>query len=482
MELIKNNSPFIHLMKSHNKYYLYSVNRNEVLQIDSETYNYIKIMTSIGKLAFYEKYNHNNCDTFASIIKLDNSGYLRLERPLIIEHPAFRYCESYLEGYINSLTLQVTQNCNLKCNYCPYSGEGILDRKHNKNNMTYATAKKAIDFFKEKSRYNDSVNISFYGGEPLIEYKLIRKCIEYCNSVLYDKNITYNITSNGTIMNSDILSMLSENNVILTISLDGPTKIHNANRRYATNGNGSYDDVYQTLAFIKSTFPEYYKKIQFNAVIEKDLNLNSLNDIQSYFTSDELVRDNKKNFALASDTRTSLSYAQSNEFRIKRNSVLFSNIMNIASNHQNLNDFNLYDIKGLRVFKNNLLCDKSELKSKCHHNGPCMPGYTRMIVDIYGNIRPCERVSETSACMIIGNIDDGFNYSQVRRLLNIGEITQETCKKCWAIRLCKICAEKADALENLSPKLKLERCRTQRKLIEDYLIQCYLLSKMNVEI
>lgn len=482
MKLSKEIPPFVHLMKSHDKYYLYSVNKNEIIEIDNETYKSLKIMMNIGKGAFYEKYNHSNCNVFDSVLNLDNKSYLQIERPQVIEHAALHFCESYLEGNINNLTLQVTQNCNLRCNYCPYSGDGVLDRKHNLRNMTYTTAQKAIDFFKEKSRYNDSVNISFYGGEPLIEYKLVKKCIDYCNSILYDKNITYNITSNGTIMNPDVLNMLIDNDVILTISLDGPNNIHNTNRRYASSGCGTYDDVHRTLQFIRETSPEYYKKIQFNAVVEKDINLNSLNDIQNYFTGEELVKENKKNFSLASDTRTSLAYAQSEDFRIKRHSVLVSNIINSTNNSQSSDDFNLYDIKGLKIFKNKLLCDKSELKNKCHHNGPCMPGYTRMIVDIYGNIRPCERVSETSPCMIIGNIDKGFNYPQIRRLLNIGEITQETCKNCWAIRLCKICAEKADALESLSPKLKLERCRIQRKLIVDYLIQCYLLSQMNIEL
>lgn len=109
-----------------------------------------------------------------------------------------------------------------------------------------------------------------------------------------------------------------------------------------------------------------------------------------------------------------------------------------------------------------------------------MPGRTRLIVDINGKLRPCEKVSEISTNFVIGTIDEGFDINQVKKLLNIGQITEEECKKCWAIRLCKICAEKADAVSELSPELKLERCSIIKSVTREKLIDIAYLKKMKV--
>ena len=104
----------------------------------------------------------------------------------------------------------------------------------------------------------------------------------------------------------------------------------------------------------------------------------------------------------------------------------------------------------------------------------------RSHLDINGKLRPCEKVSEISTNFVIGTIDEGFDINQVKKLLNIGQITEEECKKCWAIRLCKICAEKADAVSELSPELKLERCSIIKSVTREKLIDIAYLKKMKV--
>lgn len=72
-----------------------------------------------------------------------------------------------------------------------------MDRKHNNKNMDFLVAKNAIDFFKIKSRKSDEVHIAFYGGEPLLNFDLIEKCINYIKINFYDKIVKFNITTNG---------------------------------------------------------------------------------------------------------------------------------------------------------------------------------------------------------------------------------------------------------------------------------------------
>lgn len=81
---------------------------------------------------------------------------------------------SYLTSKLQSICLQVTQDCNLRCKYCAYS-ENYKNRVHNNKTMSIETAKKAVDFLIHNSSESDIVGISFYGGEPLLNFKLIRK-------------------------------------------------------------------------------------------------------------------------------------------------------------------------------------------------------------------------------------------------------------------------------------------------------------------
>lgn len=90
---------------------------------------------------------------------------------------------------------------------------------------------------------------------------------------------------------------------------------------------------------------------------------------------------------------------------------------------------------------------------------PCVPGLLRLFVDYKGNLFPCERVSESSEAMKIGDIHKGFDLVQVSRLLNVSTLSEENCKKYWAFRLCNQCTKKADdGSKYLSTDKKIEHC------------------------
>lgn len=117
---------------------------------------------------------------------------------------------------------------------------------------------------------------------------------------------------------------------------------------------------------------------------------------------------------------------------------------------------------------------KNPLKYKEHHQGPCVPGVRKLFVSIEGNFLPCEKVSEASNCMKIGNIYDGFNFERMEKILNIGKLTEEECIHCTSIRHCKMCAKDIDNIVELSADIKKQLCNRQKKSlrsqIEKYLI------------
>ena len=218
-------TPFVYIFNTASSYYLYDVNKSRLIKISQRISDLIK------------SGNYESDDDCKILIE---KGYLTSKdnENIIIEHPANQVVEQYLNSNVQQLILQVTQNCNLRCKYCVYSGS-YSNRVHNNKRMDISTALRAVDFFVEHSTMTNFANISFYGGEPLLEMNLIEKTVEYCEQVLKGKEIRYNITSNATLLNKEFVAFLQKYNFALNISLDGPRNIQNHSRVFADGEKGT---------------------------------------------------------------------------------------------------------------------------------------------------------------------------------------------------------------------------------------------------
>ena len=116
------------------------------------------------------------------------------------------------------------------------------------------------------------------------------------------------------------------------------------------------------------------------------------------------------------------------------------------------------------------------LPKKTHPSGPCIPGSHRLFMDVDGNFYPCEKVSESSKLMKIGNINTGFDLNNIKKLLNVGKLNENSCKHCWAIRFCGICACLVDDGEKgFSKEKKEEFCKRAKLSLEETLKNyCFL--------
>lgn len=147
-----NKKPFIKLFKSMNQYYVFDVNTNSIICINKEIYEELKETNSIDETKNKQ------------ILTLKKRGYLKENNEEIrVCHPALPMVEKYMEGNLKQLILQVTQNCNLRCKYCIYSGS-YINRTHTNKRMSFETAKKAVDFYFHHNFNKDTAVISFYGG------------------------------------------------------------------------------------------------------------------------------------------------------------------------------------------------------------------------------------------------------------------------------------------------------------------------------
>lgn len=162
--------------------------------------------------------------------------------------------------YLNSLCLNISQKCNLGCKYCfgdggNYGHESII--------MSKEIAQKCIDYwFNNIDKDKQNFNVTFFGGEPLINKDVFIYSVNYINELFKDKkcNINYIITTNGTIIDNEIISVLKDNKFDLSISIDGIRQIHDSNRPYAS-GNGSFDTIVNNIKQIKHEYDQISAQI-----------------------------------------------------------------------------------------------------------------------------------------------------------------------------------------------------------------------------
>lgn len=147
-----------------NNKYMYVRNINSIVRISEDEYKELKDV---------EKDGIQNSPVVEKYKKLG----VFINNPVkTIEHSATDTLEFQADYVCQHLMLQVTQQCNLRCEYCAYSGM-YDNRVHSNKRMDFALAKRAIDFFIKHGRESKRLTSGFYGGEPLLEFPLIKQCM-----------------------------------------------------------------------------------------------------------------------------------------------------------------------------------------------------------------------------------------------------------------------------------------------------------------
>ena len=466
------NLPFIHLMKTPMNNYAYDVNTNSFIELSDETYAYLETLLNSGDAEIPAP-----PDVAQSVDRLRQNGLLSSKHPLKIEHSQSQFLENLLNKSVNQMTLQLTQECNFRCAYCTYGASDFqFQREHSAKKMSLETAFKAVDFFVEHSVARSDSALSFYGGEPLLELELIKTIVDYAEKKFFGKSLSFPITTNGSLLTPDVAEYLSAHNFSITISLDGTSEIHDRSRKFAATGEGTFAHIMKNIGAMKKHHPKLFESTLFNVVIDPRYPCNNLH---SFFSDNHTFKDSQLINTSTIDDFFNIEKTMASDAYIREN------------NHHNFKTYlSLLDRyprdKVSIVAENNILTVYSKLKEDMATSvevsdvmapgGPCIPGAQRLFVNVDGGLYPCERVSETSEAMKIGNLNDGFDIDKAQKLLNIGQLTEDDCKNCWAIRHCYACAKHCDNNGHLCADVKLSHCEQIKKSIE-FEFKEYLLIK-----
>lgn len=452
-------------------FYFYETNRNEIVAINEQLYRYINAIMKNNEGEMYQLRN----EVIEQYHDLVTCGYLSPSRVKELKHFMTDNLELFMKRKVDGIILQVTQKCNLRCLYCVYSENSYhSQRSHSEKEMSFETAKKAVDFYFMHSMDTNQPNIGFYGGEPFLNMKLIKQVVDYAKKVFEGRNITFTITTNATLLNDDFIDYLAENKFNLMISLDGPKTIHDQNRIFATNRKGSYSTVIKNIRKLWERQPDFAQTVSINMVINPK---NNYEEINSLF-NDKYIRKMRCMHSIMEKDDNDMVY-YSDKYLEASIYNQFLGILSIAKR------FRKEKVKRMAIDEVENMQHEIQkirygvLSDKAAPGGPCIPGKMRLFVDYKGNLFPCERVNEKSTCMHLGSLDTGFNMSNIDSLLNIGKLTEDECKNCWAFTQCIICAKKVDKNGELSAEKKRKYCQESKKIVFSKIKNKVLLFELN---
>ncbi len=229
------------------------------------------------KAALLEKYaesatEEDVAELYEGLLELKNEGKLFAE-------DTFRDKAGVLKektaGVVKALCLHIAHTCNLNCAYCfasqgHYHGERSL--------MSFEVGKRALDFLVENSGTRRNLEVDFFGGEPLMNFQVVKDLVAYARSIEKEKNknFRFTLTTNGVLIDDDVIDFANRQMSNVVLSLDGRKEVHDR-FRVDHAGNGSFDTIvpkFQKLVearggknyYMRGTFthhnPDFLKDIE----------------------------------------------------------------------------------------------------------------------------------------------------------------------------------------------------------------------------
>jgi uncharacterized protein len=466
--------------RTEKNWYIYDRFSNSILKVEKIIVDLIEDIGVLSLKEIKEKhkiYNYEDIEKAAKEIEdmKQKNIFIKYEVPKLSitnENDPKGYLEKKLESSLTQLILNITEDCNLRCEYCIYSGSYIDKRTHNNlNDMPLNIAKRAVDFFLSRSQESLVRYISFYGGEPLLKFSLIKAVIEYARKL--DSNIRFSLSTNGTLLNEQIMEFMADKEIDIQISLDGPQAIHDKYRKLP-NGSGTFNMIKKNILNMKENFPRLYAKLSINSVIvPHDC---SLDDINFFFSNSELLENihfdkimmkpinpDKNKFYNKYSYREFLSDLYNKLFDIYKKDLLGSTMSEKSI---------LPKVLLERTIKRILFRPRKPFSAYLFYwpNGICIPGMRSLFVSSDGSFFPCEKFYDEND-LRIGDIYRGFYYGEILKLIeDYCALALTECKKCWAFRFCDDCFLSAREKQDFNILRKREFCNAKKLTIAFFLL------------
>ncbi len=322
---------------------------------------------------------------------------------------------------IQTLVMNLTNQCNLSCQYCYEFGADKLATPEGKPKfMDVETAKTSVDFLLSQSGDRRNIHITFFGGETLMNFPLLKEVVSYANekAKVQGRHIDFSLTTNATLLTPAIIDFLSENHIGVTVSMDGPKEMHDQLRVFS-NGRGSYDIVEPKVrALIQN-----HRTRPITARVTLTSGVGDVIRIFRHLKQD--LGFHEVGFAPVTSSPNQLY------------SIGPSGMDNMLDQFHTLADEYLeYAVRGEAHGFSNVSDTLAELCQGVNKSHPCGAGLGLLGVGPSGDIAPCHRFVDSDQHSL-GHISTGIDKEKQSDFLKRGHIgAKYDCHECWARPLC----------------------------------------------
>ena len=324
---------------------------------------------------------------------------------------------------LTTMVLNVTSKCNLACTYCyEYGADRIAQTsaKPMPRFLDEQTARQSVDFMFRRAGSNQIVYLTFFGGETLLNFKVLQSTLVYARQRAAEtgKHVEFSLTTNGTLLRPEIIEWLAENDVAVTISIDGPRELQDRFRVFH-NGRGSYDVM---MPKVKELLRRHTSRPIGARVTLTRQNLDVVG-IFRHLTEDIGFRE--VGFA-------PVTTANGREYAIED-----SGFYQMLAQFDTLAwEFLEHAVENRHHGFSNVKDTLEEIHKGASKAYPCGAGMGLMGVATNGEVALCHRFAGSDAHRL-GSVTEGIDAERQAAFMSRHHLADKTdCSKCWARPMC----------------------------------------------
>lgn len=338
------------------------------------------------------------------------------DKILFSEDDYEKYALTSVASPIKAMCLHIAHDCNLRCEYC-FASTGDFGK--GRKLMDLETGKKAIDFLMKMSANRKTLELDFFGGEPLMNFEVVKQIVAYAREKEkeFDKHIRFTITTNGMLLTEDKMKFINDEMSNVVLSIDGRKDVNDRMRK-RVDGTGSYDRIVENFKkfvplrgdkdyYVRGTYTKYNLDFSNDVMHLYDLGFDQI-------SVEPVMAESKYPYAITDGDLPKI---------FKEYETLAEKIRKIRSSGKFINFFHFM-----------LDLDQGPCAIKRLRGCGCGNEYVAVTPD--GDIYPCHQFVGIEN-MKMGSLNDGsFNYDMKKEFASAHVYTKPECKKCWAKFYC----------------------------------------------
>lgn len=438
----------VHQYKSNGYNIVLDVNSGSVHVVDDLSYDVISMYENCTKNDIVEKLKsvYSEGDILEAYEEVDK---LKEEELLFTEDIYKQYITDFKERktVVKALCLHIAHDCNLACKYC-FAEEGEYHGR--RALMSLEVGKKALDFLIENSGNRRNLEVDFFGGEPLMNWEVVKELVRYGRSKEkeFNKKFRFTLTTNGVLLNDEVMEFVNREMSNVVLSLDGRKEVNDKMRPFR-NGTGSYDLIvpkFQKLAESRNQ-TNYYVRGTFTHD-----NLDFSNDVIHFadlgfkqMSIEPVVGDDGEKYAIKQEDLPVImeEYDKLAKEYIKR--------------HKEGKGFNFF----------HFMIDLEQGPCVAKRLSGCGSGTEYLAVTPWGDLYPCHQFVGQEE-FLLGNVFEGIKHAEICDEFKMCNVyAKDKCQKCFAKYYCSGgCAANSYKFHGSITDAYDIGCEMQRKRIE----------------